>query len=126
MLTSKQEAFCQALATGGNQSDSYRQAYAVREGTSTATIAASASRLMTNPKIAARIAEIRNIIAEAIAWTRNDSAKALIGIVQATNSSPSAMIAAIRELNSMYGFGAPEKHLTFIRKLEPLGDEDFL
>lgn len=126
MLTGKQEAFCQAIAAGKSQSDAYRLAYAVRAGTSAGTIAASASRLMADPKIAARIAEIRNIMAEAIAWTRDDSAKALIGIVQAADPSPSAKIAAVRELNAMFGFSAPERHLTFIRTLEPIRDEDWL
>lgn len=126
MLTSKQESFCQAIAASKSQSDAYRLAYTVRAGTSAGTIAASASRLMGDPKIAARIGEIRNIMAEAIGWTRDDSAKALIGIVQATDPSPSAKIAAVRELNSMFGFSAPERHLTFIRTLEPIRDEDWL
>lgn len=126
MITAKQDAFAQAIADGMNQSEAYRLAYSVREGTSTATIAASASRLMADPKIAARIGEIRNIMAEAIAWTRDDSARALIGIVQATDPSASAKIAAVRELNAMFGFSAPERHLTFIRTLEPIRDEDWL
>lgn len=133
-LTAKQEAFCQALAAGSSQSDAYRQAYTVKASTSAATIAASASRLMADPKISTRLDEIRNVMAEAIAWTREDSARALIEIVRGEDPSASAKIAAVKELNAMFGFNAPEKPgiagqgytLTVVRALEPIRDEAWL
>lgn len=125
MLTAKQETFCQTLVAGNNQSDAYRLAYNVRAGTSAGTVAASASRLMADPKIAARIAEIRNMRAEAVSWTHDDSARALIAIVQADETSASAKIAAVRELNDMFGFAA-EKQVAFVPAFKGMSIDDLI
>lgn len=132
-LTAKQEAFCQAIAAGQDQSAAYKTAYSTRMGTSAATIAASASKLAADPKIATRIAEIRNIMAEKIGWTRNDSARVLTGIAEG-DAPPTAKIAAVRELNVMFGLNGSDRGtgsgqnytLTVVRAMEPIRDEDWL
>lgn len=63
-LTPKKEKFAQEHASGKNQSDAYRAAYKVREGTKAKTVNESASRLMADPKVVARVAELRKPIAE--------------------------------------------------------------
>lgn len=58
-LTQKQEAFALAYIQTGNASEAYRTAYNVKPGTKEATINRTAKELVDNPKIAARIAELR-------------------------------------------------------------------
>ena len=59
MLTPKQEAFAQAVASGKNQSDAYRMAYRVREGTTAAAVNQHACRVMALGKVSARVEELR-------------------------------------------------------------------
>ena len=64
MLTSKQEAFAQAIVTGVNQSDAYRTAYKVRTNTKPETVNQAACRLMADSNISARVAELREQVAK--------------------------------------------------------------
>jgi len=57
-LTHKQETFCQSIVEGMNQSDAYREAYST-ENKAVKTVHEAASRLMTNPKVVARVAALR-------------------------------------------------------------------
>jgi hypothetical protein len=56
-LTPKEEAFCIAIVAGLNQSAAYRKAYNPRRATAK-TINEMACRLMKNPKITTRVAEL--------------------------------------------------------------------
>jgi phage terminase small subunit len=59
-LTSKQAAFAQTyLENGGNGSDAYRKIYNVGAGTKPATVNQCASRLLADPHVAARVAELK-------------------------------------------------------------------
>jgi len=62
-LTAKREKFCQGIVSGMSQSDAYRDAYSTKN-TSTKTIWENASRLADNSKVKARIAELRQPVAE--------------------------------------------------------------
>lgn len=62
-LTAKQEHFAQALASGMNQSDAYREAYAAGK-MKPASINVNASKLMADAKVAQRVAELRKPAAE--------------------------------------------------------------
>ena len=57
-LTGKQEAFCQGLASGLNQSDAYRQAGYSANGLP-ATVHQHASHLAKDAKVVARVAELQ-------------------------------------------------------------------
>jgi len=57
-LTTKQEAFAEAVANGDNASDAYRSAYDTAR-MSSKTINEAASRLLANSKVTARIAELK-------------------------------------------------------------------
>lgn len=57
-LTSQQERFAQLVAEGKNQSDAYRGAYRA-EKMGAKSINEEGSRLMANPDISARVAELR-------------------------------------------------------------------
>ena len=74
-LTPFQEAYCQALATipSPTQDQAYRIAFNVGPDTLPATIYESASRLSANPKIIARIQQLRQLATATVvakhAWT---------------------------------------------------------
>lgn len=62
-LTPKQEAFARAYIETGNASEAYRRAYDA-ENMKPETVNRSAKELLDNPKIAARLAEYRQEVAE--------------------------------------------------------------
>jgi phage terminase small subunit len=74
-MTPKQEAFAQAVASGINQSDAYRQAYNAKGKASGINV--SACKLMANPNVAQRVAEIRAKGAERAAMTLEGHLEAL-------------------------------------------------
>jgi hypothetical protein len=110
MLTAKQEAFAQAIASGMTQADSYRAAYAVKKMTDNA-VYREASLMLDNPKIAKRVSELKAELSKKHLWTREMSVKALVKAykVAEQQSQPSAMTGAVRELNLMHGYNAPEQ-----------------
>jgi hypothetical protein len=57
-LTAKQEAFARRLADGETQADAYRHAYS-SEGMAPPAVWSEASRLAANPKVAARISQLK-------------------------------------------------------------------
>jgi len=126
MITAKQEAFCQALLKGRSQSNAYRDAYNTKPGSTAGAIAVSASKLMADPKITIRIVELRKADAEAACWSRRQSIEALKGIAMSDAFKPTARIAAIRELNAMFGYKAPSEAVVSVNALKPIMDEDWL
>ena len=123
MLTPKQEAFAQAIASGMTQADAYRSAYNA-ENMKDATVWSKASVLMADGKVSARVEELRKGLEKKELWTREMSVKALIGAYK--DGNPTAKIAAVKELNAMHGFNAPTKLDVINRTLEPLRDDDWL
>lgn len=67
-LTPKQEAFCLAYLETGNATEAYRRAYQP-SSTKESTLNRAAKALVDNPKIAARIAELRAPAVEAAQLT---------------------------------------------------------
>jgi hypothetical protein len=126
MITAKQEAFCQAMLDGKSQSEAYRAAYNTKPSSTAGTSAVSASRLMADPKITIRVAELRKADAEAVCWSRRQSEEVLRDIALSEAIKPSERIAAIRELNAMFGYKAPREAVVSVNALKPLTDEDWL
>ena len=62
-LTAKQELFAQCIADGMGQTDAYRTAYDA-EGMKDVTLYPLASKLLSNHKVATRIAELKSIVVE--------------------------------------------------------------
>lgn len=76
-LTVKQEAFaCAYVENGGNASEAYRTAYDAGE-MADSTIWVKASELLSNGKVAVRVKELRDAIAEAHKLTVADLIKEL-------------------------------------------------
>lgn len=106
-LTAKQEAFCQGIADGLGQADAYRSAYDA-EDMKENSVYVQASKLMKNPKISQRIAELRSQVQEKQLWSREMSVKALVQAYK--EGSGSVKVAAVKELNAMHGYNEPTKH----------------
>ena len=114
-LTSKQEKLCQAVADGMSQADAYRHAFDVKPTTKPETVQQMASRLMADRKVSARVSELRDQLSAKALWTREMSVKALLEACEIAKESrnPAGMTGAIKELNSMHGFNAPQEvHMT--------------
>lgn len=62
MLTEKQEKFVQGIISGKSHAEAYREAYPNQKATDK-TIWENASRLAKNPKVIARVEELRDSIA---------------------------------------------------------------
>lgn len=76
-LTPKQEAFaCAYIECGGNASEAYREAYDAG-GMSDESVHVEASRLLSHPKVALRVKELRDAIADAHKLTVADLLKEL-------------------------------------------------
>lgn len=105
-LTAKQEAFAQGIADGLDQASAYRAAYDV-ENMADPAIYVEASRLMDNPKVALRVKELKDALADRVLWTREMSVRALVQTFK--ESSGSVKVAAVKELNAMHGYNEPSK-----------------
>lgn len=106
MLTPKQEQFAQNVASGKTQADAYRAAFNASK-MKAETIQQSASRLMADRKVSARVKELREQVANRHLWTREDSVRVLREV--AGSEKGSERVQAIKELNAMHGFNAPQK-----------------
>lgn len=127
MISAKREAFCKAMLDGKSQSDAYRTAFNTKPNSKSGTIAVSASKLMADPNIRIRIAELRKADAEAACWSRRQSIEALKSIALSEASKPTERIAAIRVLNTMFDFKAPSEIPTAPPNiLRTIIDEDWL
>ena len=109
-LTAKQEAFAQGIADGLGQADAYRMAYDA-EGMKDNTIYSKASVLMSDGKVAARVAELRAAVAERVTWTLADSLDVLSTIAKGldADAKPSDKVNAVKAINTMIGLDAPSK-----------------
>lgn len=108
-LTSKQEAFCQAIADGMNQSDAYRSAYnAVNMKPDVVNV--KASQLAAGGKVAVRVDELKQSLSDKSEWTRLDSVTALRNVVEGREAKPNDITGAVKVLNDMHGYNAAIKH----------------
>lgn len=108
MLTPKQEAFAQAVSSGLSQSDAYKSAYSTGNQ-KPETISNNAYKLANNNDVITRLAELRNALAEKLLWTREDSLKTLIAVINAPDNAGN-IISSVQAINKMQGFDAAEKH----------------
>ena len=125
-LTSKQEAFAQAVAGGSSQADAYRSAYQA-EKMKPEVLYVTASQLASDPKVSIRVTELKTAIASKGLWTREKSVLALAAIADGCEAKASEIVAAIKELNLMHGFNAPTKldiagNLIYRVELVPMND----
>ncbi len=107
-LTAKQEAFCQAIANGMNQSDAYRSAYDAGK-MKPDVVNVKASQLASDGKVTVRLTELREELANKSLWTREQSVAVLVDVIGEGDSRAGDKISAVKVLNEMQGFNAPTK-----------------
>ena len=107
-LTYKQEAFAQAVAVGATQNRAYRLAYDPKKATNK-TISEEGCKLAANPKIRARIEEIKEELSKQVLWTKERSVAVLSGIAVGKGELSSVKVSAVKELDLMHGFNFPKK-----------------
>ena len=110
MLTAKQEAFCQAVADGMNQSDAYRHAYN-SDNLKPESLHVKASIVANNDKVRLRVKELKDALSQKALWTREDAVCELkeIAAMGKDGKQLGAATAAIKELNAMHGYNEPVK-----------------
>lgn len=128
-ITEKQEHFVQGLIKGLSQRQAYMESYNA-DRMKPETIDESASKLLKNPKVAARFEELRGEIIEAekrkLLWTREQSISKLKDLAEKAENeikesgirtaAVNALLGAIKELNDMEGFK--------VQKIEHFGSMD--
>lgn len=104
-LTPKQEAFAQAYIETGNASEAYRRAFNVRPNTKPNSIMVEASKLLSTPKIAQRVAELKAEHAERHDMTVDNIRDMLLEDRQFAREmeTPAAAVSATMGLAKLYG-----------------------
>lgn len=83
MLTANQEKFVQGIIEGLSQAEAYRNAYPKQKNTDK-TVWENASRLMSNPKVKARVQELRDLMAKPTIMTAQERLEFLTGVINGT------------------------------------------
>ena len=104
MLTQKQELFVQKIIEGMSQADAYRSAYSCKNMSDNA-IYREASLLVSNPKVAQRISELRGELATPSVMSAQKRLEWLTDLVNTGSaySLASEKIRAIDIMNKMTG-----------------------
>jgi hypothetical protein len=106
-LTAKEETFAQHVVDGLTRSDAWRVAYPA-SAAKAKTVWEEASRLLAKPHVAARVEQLRAELGERHMWTRVQAIRTLLQVIDEPESQ-TAVLRAVRELNEMHGFHAPQK-----------------
>jgi len=88
------------------QANAYRASFSA-DKMKVETIYSRASELMADGEIKGRVEELREKLTQKALWTREKSVEALLEAYQEGNGS--VKVAAVKELNAMHGFNAPQK-----------------
>lgn len=110
-ITPKRERFIELVMDGMSQCDAYREAFDVKPDIKIKTVYKRSSELMQDGEIKGRIREMQDKLAEKTLWTREKSVQALLkayAVAEAEGSSQ-GMTGAVKELNVMHGYNAPQK-----------------
>ena len=91
MLTAKQEKFVHNIIDGMSQADAYRDAYP-NQNMSDKTIHESASRLMNNSKIIARLKELRDQMAKPTIMSAQERLEFLTEIIKGLKGEVSVQV----------------------------------
>lgn len=101
-LTPKQERFAQLYVELGTAAEAYRRAYE-SEG-KPETCQREGHAMLNNPKVAARVGEIQERLAELAIWKRLDSLETLAAIARREKAQDKDKVAAVKAINSMHGW----------------------
>ena len=102
MLTQKQENFVQGIIEGKNQADAYRSAYNCKTAKEK-SVWEKASRLIADPKIQERLAEIRAQLMKPTIMTAHDRLEWLTSVIQDEEERMENKLRAADIMNRMQG-----------------------
>ena len=102
MLTAKQEKFVQNIIQGMSQADAYRSAYATKN-MSDKTIHEAASRLVSDSKVSARLAELRKQTTKETIMSAQKRLEWLTGLIEDKDVSIGDKLKAADIMNKMQG-----------------------
>lgn len=102
MLTGKQEKFVEGIIQGMSQADAYRSAYDTKRMSDNA-IYREASLLMSNPKVAQRLAEITSKVDKPKIKTAEERLEWLTGVIDSDEETTGDKLRAIDLMNKMTG-----------------------
>lgn len=104
-LTPKQDAFAMAFFETGNAAEAYRRAYDVAPDAKDNWIYVEACQLLDHPKIAIRLAEMRNMAERHAIYTRQQAMEELEEArkLAITSVNPAAAVSAITAKSKLYG-----------------------
>ena len=102
MLTANQEQFVQNVLQGMSQADAYRSAYP-NQRMSDKTVWETASKLMANPKVVTRLAELRNELAKPSIMTAQERLEWLTEVVKDETQTMTDRLKASDQMNKMQG-----------------------
>lgn len=102
MLTPKQDKFATNIVAGMNQADAYRAAYSCKNMSDNA-IYREASLLMSNPKVAQRISELRDMLIKPTIMSAQERLEWLTQIIQSEEETTADKLKASDQMNKMQG-----------------------
>lgn len=102
MLTPNQEQFVKNIIEGMNQADAYRAAYP-NQRMSDKSIWEAASRLMKNPKVVARLSELRDELVKPSIMNAQKRLEWLTQLIDNEAEDTNAKLKAIDIMNKMQG-----------------------
>lgn len=105
-LKPRQLRFCELIVGGASATSAYKQAGYVGKGN---TAESTASKLLRNPKVQARIAELRKPITKKILMSKDRKREILRDMVENPATKPADMLRAIEIDAKLAGHFAPDK-----------------
>ena len=102
MLTPKQETFVQKIIEGMSQADAYRSAYSCKNMTDK-TVWESASRLMADSKVSARVKELREQLVSKTIMSAQERMEWLTQLIDNEEENTNEKLKAVDILNKMDG-----------------------
>ena len=102
MLTAKQEKFVQNIIEGMSQADAYRSAYNTKNMTDK-SVWEKASELASNVKVAERLSELRDKLANEKIMSAQERLQWLTDLVKSKEASNSDKLKALDIMNKMDG-----------------------
>lgn len=103
------EIFAKAIVAGKTQADAYREAYPASLKWKDDSVHHKASEMARDVQVLSRVEELRKEVTKEFVWDRVMSLKVLAKIAAGKTAKDSDKIAAIKELNNMCAFNAPQK-----------------
>lgn len=102
MLTAKQELFVNKIIEGMSQADAYRAAYSTKN-MNDKTIHEAASRLASDSKVTARLAELRGQLTKASIMTAQQRLEWLTRLIDSEDENTYTKLKAVDIMNKMQG-----------------------